>query len=88
MNIQPVKSEGVPPPAKPKTAPARAPEARTETESLSNAREARLRDLLAQEPAVRAGQVERGKTLAADPGYPSDELLARLAGMFVDGSPK
>lgn len=85
MNIQPVKPEGVPAPVKPKTAPVKAPEARAEHESTSNVREARLRDILAQEPEVRPDVVERGKALASDPNYPSGDLLAKLAAMFVDG---
>lgn len=85
MNIQPVKSDGVPTPVKPKAAAPKAPEARAEHESASAAREARLRDILAQEPTVRPDVVERGKTLAADPNYPATQLLAKLAEMFVDG---
>ena len=63
----------------------KAPEARAESESPSAARETRLRDLLAKEPAVRPDEVERGKALAADPNYPSGDLLAKLAEMFVEG---
>ena len=85
MNIQPVKSEGVAAPVKPKAAPVKAPEARAETESPSAARDSRLRDILAKEPAVRPDQVERGKALATDPNYPSGDLLAKLAEMFVEG---
>jgi hypothetical protein len=85
MKIQPAKSEGVPAPVKPKAAPVKAPEAPAETESSHSVREARLRDILAQEPAVRPDQVERGKVLARDPNYPSGDLLAKLAEMLVDG---
>ncbi len=85
MNIQPVKSEGVPTPVKPKTVPPKAPEVRAEPESSSATREARLRDILAQEPAVRAEEVARGKALVTDPNYPSADLLAKLAEMFVNG---
>jgi hypothetical protein len=85
MNIQPVKSEGVAAPAKPKTAPARPPEARAESEVHVAAQEARLRDILTNQPAARPEMVERGKSLAADPGYPATQILARLAEMFVDG---
>lgn len=84
MNIQPVKSEGVPTPVKPKAAPVKAPEAQAEPESPRAAREARLRDILSQEPAVRPDALERGKALAADPKYPSPNILAKLAEMFVD----
>lgn len=85
MNIQPVKSEGAPTPLKPKAASAKAPEAQAEQEGPVAARETALRELLAQEPALRPEHVERGKALAANPKYPSDELLAKLAEMFVQG---
>jgi hypothetical protein len=85
MNIQPVKSESAPAPAKPKATPARAAEARAETETHVAASEARLRDILAKQPAARPEVVERGKALAADPNYPATELLAKIAEMFVDG---
>jgi hypothetical protein len=85
MNIQPVKSEAVPAPAKPKTAPPKAPEARPESETHVAASEARLRDILSKQPATRPDVVERGKSYAADPNYPATDLLARLAEMFVDG---
>jgi hypothetical protein len=85
MNIQPVKSEGVAAPVKPKAAPAKPPEAQAESETHVPVQEARLRDILAQQPAARPEAVERGKALAADPGYPAAEILARIAEMFVDG---
>ena len=87
MNIQPVKSEGVPAPARPKTPPAKAPDATAEPAAPTAARDARLLDILAQEPAVRPEELERGKALVNDPDYPSADLLAKLAEMFVKGTP-
>jgi hypothetical protein len=84
MNIQPVKSDGVPAPVKPKAPPAKAPAPRAQTEPPLAASEARLRDILTKQPAVRPEAVDRGKSLAADPGYPATEILARIAEMFVD----
>lgn len=84
MNIQPVKSEGVPAPVKPKAAPAKAPEAPAESDHRLTSHEARLRDILSQLPTDRPEAIERGRSFAADPNYPSTDLLARLAQMFVD----
>jgi hypothetical protein len=83
MNIQPVKSDGVPAPARPKTPPSKAPEAPAEAETPKTESQARLRDILAKEPAVRPEEVERGKALAADPNYPSADLLGKLAEMLA-----
>lgn len=88
MNIQPVKPESLPTPARPKAPPAKAPTPDVEPDSSHSIRTARLRDLIAQEPAVRPAEVERGKALAKDPTYPSDNLLAKLAEMFVEGDRK
>jgi hypothetical protein len=86
MNIQPVKSEGAPPPVRPKAPPAKAPEAPAESESSGVTRETKLREMLAQEPAVRSEEVARAKVLATDPDYPSNDILAKIASMIVDGT--
>lgn len=41
-----------------------------------------------QPPAVRPAEVERGKVLARDPEYPSDNVLAKLAEIFAESSGK
>lgn len=84
MNIQPLKTESVPTPAKPKTPLAKpSPEVPPETTTPSTKNDRHL-EALRQEPAVRAEEVTRGKALAADPTYPSDDLLAKLAEIFVN----
>jgi|LakMenEpi03Aug12_release.lakeMendotaPanAssembly.Ray.scaffolds.fasta_scaffold519936_3 hypothetical protein len=84
MNIQPLKTESVPTPAKPKTPLAKpAPEVQPETLTQSAKNDRRL-DALRNEPAIRADEVARGKALANDPNYPSDDLLAKLAEIFVN----
>lgn len=84
MNIQPLKTESVPTPAKPKTPLAKpSPEVPPETTTQSTKNDGHL-EALRQEPAVRAEEVARGKALAADPTYPSDDLLAKLAEIFVN----
>ncbi len=88
MNIQPVKSETVQAPVRPKTPPAKAPQPEAHAESLHSVRTARLLDLIAQEPAVRPAEVERGKALAQDLKYPSDNVLAKLAEMFAESTGK
>ena len=84
MNIQPLKSEGVPPPPKLKT-PVAKPAEKSAAEAAPEAgKHERLRAALAGEPAVRPDEVERGKALANDAGYPTDEALGRLAALFVE----
>ena len=86
MNIQPFKPDGIPVPAKPATRSAK-PAKETGTEATPQvSKQEKLAAALAAEPEVRAEEVARGKALAADPGYPSDDLLAKLAGVFVKDS--
>ena len=83
MNIQPLKTDSVttPPKATAKSAkPAKEP-ATEETPQMT--KQDKLLAALAKEPEVRAGEIARGQELAADPGYPSDEMLAKLADIFV-----
>lgn len=87
MNIQPIKSEGVQAPAKPKAQPARTAKSAASTAPADNpktARNERLMQALRNQPDVRPEEVERGKALAADPNYPGDEVLGKLAEMFVN----
>ncbi|MCE9612503.1 MAG: hypothetical protein K8R23_20070 [Chthoniobacter sp.] len=84
MNIQPLKTESVPTPAKPKAAPAKpAPEPPAQPPIQATKNERHL-EALRNEPDVRAAEVERGKSLAADPNYPSPDVLAKLAEIFVN----
>jgi hypothetical protein len=51
---------------------------RLETASLDH-----LRASVAAIPAVRADVVELGRSLANDPGYPSDQIVEKLAALLV-----
>jgi hypothetical protein len=42
-----------------------------------------LRSALAQQPEVRPEMVAKGQALAADPSYPSAEVMQRVAGMIL-----
>lgn len=42
-----------------------------------------LRAALTRHPAIRPEMVSRGQALAADPGYPSMEILTRVAQKIV-----
>lgn len=84
MNIQPLKSESVTAPAKPKAQPAKPSPAATPDEPLQSTKNERHMEALRKEPDVRTTEVERGKALAADPNYPSDDILAKLAEIFVN----
>jgi hypothetical protein len=42
-----------------------------------------LRAALAAHPEIRADVVERGKALAADPNYPSIDILRSVAGKLI-----
>jgi hypothetical protein len=84
MNIQPLKSEGVTPPPKQKGPAARATAASGTEDAPKAGKHEKLIGALASEPAVRPEEIARGKALAADAGYPSDDVLARLAELFVN----
>ena len=83
MNIQPLKPESATVPPKLAARSAKpASEAPTD-ETPQVAKQEKLRASLAVEPDVRAEEIARGKALAADPNYPPDDLLAKLADVFV-----
>ena len=84
MNIQPLKTDCVHAPAKPKAPPAKPTQASSANEAPEGARNHRLMEALRNETDVRAAEVDRGKALAADPNYPSDDILAKLAETFVN----
>ena len=50
---------------------------------LSTDNAAFLRSELARQPEIRPEVVERARTLAADPDYPSRESLQKLAGLML-----
>jgi len=84
MNIQPLKTESLSVPAKPKAQPAIPIRASAQEETPQSTKNERLMKALRNEPDVRATEVERGKALAADPNYPSDDILGKLAEIFVN----
>ena len=84
MNIQPCKSECVPVPPKSAAKSAKPAKETTAEETANVSRQESLLQTLGKAPDVRAEEVERGKALAADPNYPSDDLLAKLAEVFVN----
>ena len=83
MNIQPLKTEGVTTPPKPAVKSAKTPKEPATSDTPQIAKQEKLLGALANEPEVRPEEVARGKELAADPNYPSDDLLAKLADVFV-----
>ena len=88
MNIQPCKSECVSAPPKPAAKPAKPAKENSAAETPGVTKQEKLLAELAKEPDARTQEVERGKALAADPGYPSDDLLAKLAEVFVNDARK
>jgi len=51
---------------------------------LSTAGIDQLRAALKAQPEIRPEVVERGRTLAADPAYPSPEIIRHISAQFVD----
>lgn len=84
MNIQPVKTDSVSTPPKTAVRSAKPAKETAATDTVEVPRQEKLLAALANEPDVRADEVARGKALAADPDYPSADLLAKLADVFVN----
>lgn len=83
MNIPPLKTDSVTTPPKAAARSAK-PAKETATEETPPAtKQEKLLGALANEPEVRAEEIARGQDLATDPNYPSDDLLAKLADVFV-----
>jgi hypothetical protein len=86
MNIKPVQSDAVAQPLKAKV-PAKAKASDETAPAAAEARNAERKQLLlralASEPDIRPEVIERAKALAADPNYPSDDVLTRLAARFI-----
>jgi hypothetical protein len=43
-----------------------------------------LRQALLEQPEIRSEVVERGRALAADPGYPSTDILRQIGGLLIE----
>jgi hypothetical protein len=56
------------------------------TDQVSTESAAKLREELASQPEIRPEVLERAKALAADPSYPSAEVIRRVGEMIL-GSP-
>jgi hypothetical protein len=84
MNIQPIKTETVPPSPRPKPAQAaKGGGASPASDSVKPGVAEKLMEAIRNEPETRAEVVERGRALVADPNYPSAEQLEKLAELFV-----
>jgi len=84
MKIQPVQSQPIAPPAKSKPQPTAAEAAPPAGDVFQPEQTASLMETLRKEPDARPEQVERARALAADPAYPSEDVLARLAERLID----
>ena len=73
-------------PANVNPAPAPARVAGGGTDQFSSTQAAHLRAALEQHPEIRPEVVERGRQLAADPGYPSADVLRQVAATVL-GAP-
>ena len=67
----------------PISAPRMAPRAAEETDRFSTESLNRLRQALDEQPTVRSEVVELGRSLASDPGYPSEPIVRKLAELLV-----
>jgi hypothetical protein len=63
--------------------PSKAPFKTKTNDRLSTENTSRLRAALAQQPEIRPEVVERGRALAADPSYPSPEIIRKISAMIV-----
>ena len=86
MNIQPFKSESVTVPPKPAARSAKPAKETEAGETPQTTKQEKLLAAVQNEPEARPEEIARGKALAADPNYPSDDLLSKLAGVFVNDS--
>lgn len=84
MNIPPVKTDSVTTPPKPAARSAKPAKESAPDETPQVAKQQKLLAALANEPEVRPEEIARGKELAADPDWPSDDLLSKLAEVFVN----
>jgi len=87
MNIRSVKTDVVPQPPvaiTPKPAqPASTQNAAEAEDSFSPAQNATLVNMLQQQPEVRPEALQRAQALVADPNYPSTDIVAGLAKLFI-----
>ena len=84
MNIRPVKTEVVAQP--PQTITPKAPNAvpaGTAGDTFQPAQNEKLVNMLQEQPEIRPEALERAKSLAADPNYPSADAIAGLAKLFI-----
>jgi hypothetical protein len=88
MNIQPVKPEDVASLSKGRTKPAASPPpqpGRPTEDSVRTEEKQKLMEAMRNQPETRPEEVERGRSLAADPEYPSRDVLAEVARKLLQG---
>lgn len=86
MNIQPVKSDGIVPPAKAKAQPAKSAPATAAADVFKPEQNEKLLSALQAEPDVRPEVLERARALVTDPTYPSNDILAKVADNLLGGT--
>ena len=92
MNIRSVKTEVVPQPLDTiasKTSQQQPPasaQAATAEDSFNPAQNAKLVNMLQQQPDIRPEALQRAQQLASDPNYPDNATLSKLASLFVSDS--
>lgn len=64
-------------------AAAKTPALRLGSDQFSASNSAALREALARQPALRPDVVARGRLLAADPGYPSLDVLRKVGAAII-----
>ncbi len=88
MSIQPVKTEGIAVPLKPKAQPAgtkSSPAQQPATDRVEIERQESLIETVRQEPGIRPEVLERAKALVNDPNYPSADVLSGVAKRLLRG---
>jgi hypothetical protein len=79
MNIPRVKTEGYVPPARTKPESVKSSTSRSTGDVFKPEQNEKLRTILHAEPDARPEAVERARALIVDPGYPSPEVLEKVA---------
>lgn len=85
MNIDPLDNSGyVQQPRANAQSAARQPAApQQESDRLSAELSEKVRESLSSQPDIRPEVVERGRQLAADPNYPSPEIVRKIASLIT-----
>jgi hypothetical protein len=87
MKIRPVQTEAVALP--PTTITSKAPStvaSQATGDSYQPAQNQKLVNMLQEQPDIRPDALERAKSLAADPNYPSAAIVAKLAKLVISSA--